>query len=170
MAIRPALRHPICLHYLRCQDFHRTWLVILLSLLWLMRHEEIDELTNCCYYLNFAEPSITLWSLSYQEIFLSTQFGHIGNGQMSFVFGYSIPDSPLFWSFECNVLWFFAWMSAVIKNIYILQAQIFQLPCSKLEACVTKMFVMSLQRHQAKKCFIYRYIIISQIDPIQPCL
>lgn len=154
MAIRPALRHPICLHYLRCQDFHRTWLVILLSQLWLMRHEEIDELTNCCYYLNFAEPSITLWFLSYQEIFLSTQFGHIGNGQMSFVFGYSIPDSPLFWSFECNVLWFFAWMSAVIKIIYILQAQIFQLiPCSKLEACVTKMFVMSLQRHQAKKCF-----------------
>lgn len=56
-----------------------------------MRHEEIDELTNCCYYLNFAEPSITLWSLSYQELFLSTQIGHTGNGQM-----YSIPYSPLF--------------------------------------------------------------------------
>lgn len=56
-----------------------------------MRHEEIDELTNCCYYLNFAEPSITLWSLSYQEIFLSTQIGHTENGQM-----YSIPYSPLF--------------------------------------------------------------------------
>lgn len=87
VAIRPALRHPICLHYLRCQDFHRTWLVILLSQLWLMRHEEIDELTNCCYYLNFAEPSITPWSLSYREIFLSTQFGHIGNGQMSLCLG-----------------------------------------------------------------------------------
>lgn len=47
-----------------------------------MRHEEIDELTNCCYYLNFAEPSITLWSLSYQEIFLSTQIGHTGNGHV----------------------------------------------------------------------------------------
>lgn len=116
MAIRPAQRHPIYLHYLRCQDFHRTWLVILLSQLWLMRHEEIDELTNCCYYLNFAEPSITLWSLSYQELFLSTQIGHTGNGQM-----YSIPYSPLFWSFKCNILWFFAWMLAVIKSIYILQ-------------------------------------------------
>lgn len=36
-------------------------------------------------------------------------------------------------------------------------AQIFQLPCSKLEACVTEMFVMSLQRHQAKRDMFYRY-------------
>lgn len=177
MAIRPALRHPICLHYLRCQDFHRTWLVILLSLLWLMRHEEIDELTNCCYYLNFGEPSITLWSLSYQEIFLSTQFGHIGNGQMSFVFGYSIPDSPLFWSFECNVLWFFAWMSAVIKSIYILQEGKVcpNIPITMQQArglCDKNNCHVYPATSGKKRCFIGIILqcIISQIDPIQPFL
>lgn len=55
-------------------------------------------------------------------------------------------------------------MSAVIKNIYILQAQIFQLPCSKLED------VCHVSPATSGKKMFYRYIIISQIDPIQPCL
>lgn len=67
-------------------------------------------------------------------------------------------------AFLILVLWFFAWMSAVIKNIYILQAQIFQLPCSKLED------VCHVSPATSGKKMFYRYILISQIDPIQPCL
>lgn len=170
MAIRPALRHPICLHYLRCQDFHRTWLVILLSQLWLMRHEEIDELTNCCYYLNFAEPSITLWSLSYQEIFLSTQFGHIGNGQMSFVFGYiqhSWFSSFLIIRMQC-IMVFRLDVSCHQKYIHFTSPNI-PITMQQARSLCDKNVCHVSPATSGKKMF-YRYIIISQIDPIQPCL
>lgn len=86
---------------------------------------------------------------------------------------YSIPDSPLFWSFECNVLWFFAWMSAVIKSIYILQEGKVcpNIPITMQQArSLCDKNVCHVSPATSGKKMFYRYIIISQIDPIQPCL